>query len=509
VWLGLMLTWTGSAGAQSDTTLTLVATTWDQFQGSALHDGHAAWGPSPPYAQAWQAAVPLGGPNGQWGLSSPVIAGDTAVAVGPTQVMGFRIADGSPAFTPVDRTLGPPVPPAVAQVGKVSAIVYTEGFGSEPPSALPTSPSASVSIAPSTSAPSTSSPSGATPSGSASPTEGTADTTSRLAAFDLATRKPLWPPIALDQVSRSGVTVEGTTAYVGDDLGTIYAVDLTEGKILWREAVGGAALAPVAVVGDLVVASVPGSSQERPAVAALKTSDGTLAWRYQGTGFGTAVSAAAAPGTGDAVYVAFPDNVVRAFAMDGTVRWSRRLNASVTPTGSPIVTDDAVYTLDLFGQVTRIDPSTGGVLWDFAINEPVTRGAPIFAGGRVLAATGKGRLVAIDPQSGHLVWESGQGNGLLRGLTPTGDLILAVRGGSDAGLVAFRNDPNGALVDVVSPTVFDAKTFTGSFLAAALGFVVVLVLLGRVVASRMGPAFVTDGEEAEEEPVDPWGDEGP
>jgi outer membrane protein assembly factor BamB len=499
---GLLLLWTATAFGQAVTG----DATWTQFQGSALHSGTAVSAPVPPFTEAWHADVPLGGPNQQWGLSAPVISGDTVVAVDPEQVVGFTLADGTAAFT-VDRALGPPVPPAVATVGKVTAVVYTEGFGTEPPSAVPTSPSASAPPTGTASPTVTGSPSRATPSGSATPTEGATSTASRLAAFDLDTRRPLWPPISLDQVSRTGVTVDGGTAYVGDDLGTIYAVDLTDGKLLWKQSVGGSPLAPVAVAASLVIATVPGSSQARPAVVALKSGDGTLAWRYEGSGFGTAISAAAVPATADAVYVAFPDNVVRAFGLDGSVRWSHRLNSSVSPTGSPVVTDDAVYTLDLFGQLTRIDPSTGAAVWDYAINEPVTRGAPVLAGGHVLAATGKGRLAAIDPASGHLVWQSDASGNLLRGLTPTPDLIVAVRGGTQAGLVAFRNDPAGVLVDVVSPTVFNPGTFARNFALATLAFVFVLVLIGRLLSERLGPAFIVEDGEDDVEPVDPWGAE--
>ncbi len=489
-----------------------VSVGWNQSQGSALHAGTAETAPAPPFSQAWQATVPLGGPNNQWGLSAPAVAGDTLVTVGPKQVMGFKLEDGSASFT-VDRTLGPPVTAAVTTVGKVTAVVYTEGFGTESESALPPSPGATTS--PTTATPTSSvSPTGtgspaasgsATPSGSPGGSPAPVSTTSQLAAFDLQTRKPLWPPVTLDQASRSGVAVQDGVAYVGDDTGVLYAIDLAKGTVEWRQTVGGTPLAPPAVVGDLVVVSVPGNTQIHPALVGLKVADGSQAWRYEGT-LGIGISGLAASPAGDAVYAVFPDNTLRAVGLDGTLKWSERLNAAVGPFGSPAVTDDAVYTLDGFGQLTRFDRVTGHQVWDFAINEPVNRGAPVVAGDHVLAATGRGRLVAVDPATGHLVWQSDAPGGLLRGLTPTSDLIVAVRGGTDAGLVAFGHDDNGALVDVASPTVFNAGTFASGFAIAALGFVAVMVLLGRFLSGRLGPAFIVEGDD-EDEPVDPWGDE--
>ena len=480
---------------------------WTQAQGSALHAGVAADAPEPPYQEAWSTPVPLGGPDHVFGLSAPVITGDTVVSVAPEQVMGFDLQTGASTFT-VTKELGPSVPPALVDVGGHTAVVYTEGFGTEPPSGLPTSPSPSsgATISPSSSPSATASPSG---SPSSETSAAALSTESRVAAFDLQTHKRLWPPVALDQVSRTGVTVDGGVAYVGDDLGTIYAVDLAKGTIAWTASVGESPEAPLAVTSDLVIVTVPGDTQNRPRVVALKVADGSQVWSYDAKTLGAVISGAAV--SGDTVYAAFADNTVRALNVaDGSLRWSSRLSAVVNPTQSPVVTDDAVYVVDLLGEIRRFDRTSGARVWDYAINEFVYRGSPVVAGDHVLASTNKGRLVAINPANGHLVWESDASGSLLRSLTPTPDLILAVRGGTEPGLVAFRNDAGGGLIDVVSPTVFNPGTFTRNFALAVLPFLAVAILLGRFLAERMGPAFIIEDDGTGlPEPVDPWDtDEG-
>jgi outer membrane protein assembly factor BamB len=482
---------------------------WTQAQGSALHVGVATDAPEPPYQEAWNTSVPLGGPNHEFGLSAPVVAGDTVVSVAPEQIMGFDLQTGSSTFT-VPKELGPSVPPALVDVGGRTAVVYTEGFGTEPASGLPTSasPSSGVTVSPTATPSATATRSGAgSPSGTGSPsasgTPPAGSTQSLVAAFDLQTQKALWPPVALDEVSRTGVTVDGGLAYVGDDLGTVYAIDLAKGTIAWRASEGQPLEAPVVVTGDLVIVTVPGDSRNHAKVVALKVADGSEAWNYDAKTLGSVISGAAV--SGGTVYAAFADDTVRALNVaDGVLRWSSRVGAVVNPTQSPVVTDDAVYVVDVLGEIRRFHADSGARIWDYAINEFVYRGSPVAAGDHILASTSKGRLVAVDPATGHLVWQSDASGSLLRSLTPTSDLILAVRGGTQPGLVAFRNDTGGALVDIVSPTVFDPGAFAGNFALAVVPFLLVAILLGRFLSQRMGPAFIVEDDDGLPEPVDPW-----
>ena len=133
-------------------------------------------------------------------------------------------------------------------------------------------------------------------------------------------------------------------------------------------------------------------------------------------------------------------------------------------------------------------------MWDFAVNEPVTKSPVVVAGATVLVATSAGRLVAIDLESGLLVWQSEEG-GLLRNLALTPDTVVGVRGGLDPGLVGFSHDPDGTLVSVVSPTELDLPKLLGNFFAAAIPLVLLLFLVGRWLGPRMGPAFLEDDED--------------
>lgn len=458
---------------------------WSQFQGGPGHPGAVADAAAPPFQSDWAARVPRGGPRGRYGLSAPVLAGDQVVAVGPEHVLGFDATSGDPTFS-VDRDLGPSVPAAVADVDGRQIVVFAEGFAGSEPGASPSS---------STPTPTTS---------AASPAPSTEPVDAHVAAFDLRTQKPAWDPLELDDVSKTGVTIAGGAAYVGTDAGTVYAVDLATGKVTWKVDVGAELLSPLAAADDLVVAGVAGDARTPPSVVALKVADGTQAWSYEPPSAGLVSGIAIA---GDQVVAGFTDTTVRSIDLrGGTETWSARLNAPMYPQAGPATAEGIVFALDVNGQLYRLDATDGTRVWDFALNALTPRGWPVVAGDQVLLATDDGRLVAIGVDDGHLVWDSGAGSGPLRWLVPTPDRIVGVRGGADAGLESFTNDPDGALVDIVSPTVVDPAGIAGNFAIAAVPLVLILLLLGRALGRRMGPAFILVDDEAD--PTDGPEDEG-
>lgn len=445
---------------------------WTQYQGDAGHAGAAAQLAPPPYALAWSSPFVLGGPNLQDGLSPPVLTDDAAVAVGPTDVVAFGLGDGRETWR-ARRDAGPSVPPALVSVEGTTVVVFSEGYGDNPPAAT-----ASPATTSSTPTPTPSSAGGATGE------ERSVD--SHVAAIAVGDRRRRWT-VELDAVSRTGVTVDGDTAYVGDSSGQITAIDVATGDVRWQQSVGGYVARPLAARDGTIVITIQGSGNVSSRVVALDTADGTERWRFD-PGRTAFLSGVPALGT-DVVVVPFTDATVRALSLaDGTERWSARVNAPVSPRSGTALSDEAVVVVDLNGEIYRLDPETGVREWDFALNERVIGGVPILGPDHVLVATDEGRLVAIDLPTGDLVWKSGTGS-LLRSLTPAGDRLLAVRGGTDAGLEAFETDPKGVLVREVSPTVVDPAKLFGGMLGAAVPLALVVIAAGRTLIRRLGPAF--------------------
>jgi outer membrane protein assembly factor BamB len=457
---------------------------WPQFQGGPSRPGTAV-GPPPPYRQSW--AFPVA-PVGQQGASAPVVAADEAIVVGPAAVYGIDLSTGRQRWT-LARAEGPSTTPAVATVKGTPVLLFTEGSSSS-------------------------------------------DT--KLRAVELADRTPAWAsPFALGEQSHSGVTVAGRTAFVGNDAGHVFAVDLVTGKERWSVLLNDGVQGPLTVADGTVYAVPQGrlavgatatptvtptpspspsgqviGEEDRVSLVALSASSGDPSWVPIPLPVGTFFTSLPLA-VGDSVYVVVSDGasgeVIAMRATDGAVRWVHRGLGPVWQTASPTVTDGAVYVADGRGGLWMFDPADGRRLFDFQFNEFIRRSSPVVVGGTALVGLGDGRLVAVDASTGHEVWESGTAPGLVGGIAVTGDLVLAATGGLRGGVVAFEPDPQGVLIDVTSPSVADPARLLGNFAIALVVLMVVLVVpLGYVSRRTKAPEFGEpegpgDGDEGERE----------
>jgi outer membrane protein assembly factor BamB len=458
---------------------------WSQFQGDAAHAGSEAVGPQPPFRQAWRFDPGL---TGRFGVSAPVIAGDLVVTVAPRAVYGVDLASGEQSWM-LKRDFGPSAAPAIAAGAAGTVVLYTEGFGPNPPSEVLASSTAGTS--------SPSSPASGTASGGAD----TGDTPfeSRVVAVDPTTQQRVWDvPVQLQAVSRTGVTIEGTTAYVGDDDGTITAIDLASGAVRWTyDAPGPVQTSIGAAEGTLVF-----STQPRPGkvavVIALDAADGSERWRFKPTSLPYIATVPAI--AGDAVYLGFSDQTgsrARALALaDGTQRWDTAVNSQFSPFTSLIPTTEAVIAVDAYGQAYALDPTTGDRIWDYALNALAVRSVPGLIGDSLLVPTDAGELVAIDTSDHDLIARTGGAgpSGHLGPMAIASQLVVAVKGGHSPGLVAFEHDPDASLLSIPSPTLLSIGPMVANFAIAALPLLLLLGLAGRWLQERLGPAFADDGQ---------------
>ncbi|MGQ0669572.1 MAG: PQQ-binding-like beta-propeller repeat protein [Actinomycetota bacterium] len=417
--------------------------TWGQFQGGPGHPGTTqGGGPAPPYRESWTFRAPEGA------LSAAVVAEGVAVTVGERGVFGIDLATGEQRWA-LFRNGGPLSPPAVGEADGSPVLVFTDE----------------------------------------SESRGTS-----LVGVELEGRSEVWRTPLKDD-SRSGVTVFGDSAFVGDDGGNVYAVDLSSGDLRWTAKTIGSVRAPPAVADGRVYAVGLDTDAGRVEVLALNESDGDVAWRFAPQAAGATASTAAA---GDGrVIVAFADRFVRAFGSDGgSQRWGSLVSSIPFPFSSPAYAGQDVYVSDLSGGLYRLDAGSGKRIWGYQLNELVVRSSPAVSGESVLVGLDDGRLVAIDVASGDLVWQSPATEGRIGALAVTPDRVLAVKGGKRPGLLAFEHDPDGALVAIPSPTEPAIGELLLRFGLALLIVVAVLFPPALLAARRIGPPELPDVTEA-------------
>jgi len=439
------------------------APTWSQFQGGPGHPGVLVDGPQPPYRVRWTLPAPAGE-----ALSGAVVAGDLAVSVGAEAVYGIGVGSGTVEWH-VERHGGPLSVPAIGAGPGGRILVFLDGPGPDDAGATAEgSPGPSASASPSGSTPGTS----ATPAPTGPVEQGGGST---LVAISLADQSEVWRT-HLGDISHTGVTIDGTNAFVGDRAGTVYAVSLETGAISWSEEMDGGVDSAVAVSDGRVVAVARNTDTAQVIVAAFDEATGERSWPALAIQANSTAGTAASAG-GGSLFIGSADRRVRALdAADGTDRWATLVLSLFSPASALAFDDQSVFAADIAGGLYRLDATDGGRAWSYQLNEVVLRSSPVVSGDSVLLGLGDGRLVAIDVASGHLVWESASSPGLVGTIALASDAVIAVKGGRDAGLIAFEHDPVGRLIDVPSPTQLDAgTTLTRWALAAVIVFAVAFV----------------------------------
>jgi outer membrane protein assembly factor BamB len=204
-----------------------------------------------------------------------------------------------------------------------------------------------------------------------------------------------------------GVTVDGDVLYVGSERAQLYALNTSDGSLIWRSTVAGEVLSKP-VVTDISVLINTGNGMLQSVDRASGTVNWTINLEVPALSLRGESSPALAHG---AAIVGSSSGRVSAVLLDqGQLIWQQRI---AQPGGAteisrlsdvdvtPVVADDIAYAVAYNGNLAAIDLRTGQVIWkrDFG---SITNFA--IEGNMIYFVDQDDRVMALDRNGGSIVW---------------------------------------------------------------------------------------------------------
>ncbi|WP_312489464.1 PQQ-binding-like beta-propeller repeat protein [Sphingomonas sp.] len=204
-----------------------------------------------------------------------------------------------------------------------------------------------------------------------------------------------------------GASYDTGTVFATDGLGDVIAASAADGKVLWRAKPSGPLRgSPTIANGNVYVLTQDNQ------LYALNQTDGKIIWAGQGTLETQGVFGVAAPAASQGTVVAgFSSGELNAYRYEnGRMLWQDALSRTSISTSvstlsdidaAPVIDQGRVYALGQGGRMIALELSTGQRLWEQNFAGIST---PWIAGEWIFLVTDDARLVALARSSGKARW---------------------------------------------------------------------------------------------------------
>jgi outer membrane protein assembly factor BamB len=188
--------------------------------------------------------------------------------------------------------------------------------------------------------------------------------------------------------------VTGGVGYVANYKGHIYALDMRNGKVIWRSRPRGGKMAssPAIVGDDLVVHGMDGI------VRVLDRGNGKLRWHFR---VGSPIESSPIVHGGLDYFGAWNGRVYALDLKQRKLRWSYRTGHKIT--SSAAIAGKTLYIGDYGGRLHALATQSGKRRWVRSVNGRIY-GTPAVAAGRVFVPSSTGNSLTAFTTSGRYLW---------------------------------------------------------------------------------------------------------
>lgn len=251
----------------------------------------------------------------------------------------------------------------------------------------------------------------------------------------------------LSALLSGGITLEGSTLYIGSERGAVYALNAADGKILWKSQVSGEALSAPVVSDGLVLIH-----QSNGILQAFDSQTGSNKWSINLDTPSLSLRGESAPAIAYGGAIVGGDNgrVSAVILNQGQIIWQQRISQ---PSGAteidrlsdvdttPVVVNGVIYALAYNGSLVAMDLRSGQIIWKRDIGGVKQL---LIDSGKIYVVDQSDRVSALNTEGGVQIWR--QSDLLNRNLTSpvlyNGYLVV----GDAEGYLHWINSADGRFV---------------------------------------------------------------
>ena len=249
-------------------------------------------------------------------------------------------------------------------------------------------------------------------------------------AVNVTTGVPVWSATVAAGVESSPAVDAGLVIF-GDDAGVVTALDASTGSVAWSRTLGAQVTTAPAVAGKVVyVTSTDGW------LRALDETNGKTIWRVKVSS--GALSAPSVDAADSLAIVGDSTGKVDAYSLTGTPAWSESLGGQVAAT--PAIGVGRVYVGSTTGTFYALNEKTGATAWSAVTSGPITAAANIASSYVVVGSQG-GDVSSYNLASGVLVGTEPVGSPVTSVVSTIGISVA----GTSTGALALNRQPTGAV----------------------------------------------------------------